>query len=252
MLKFFRKIRRRLLSESKFRKYLIYAIGEIILVVIGILIALQINNWNNKVQNKKIERQTLINFKNELAIQRNIINSQLSFENWAINYVDSCFILLKHNTNIRRLASLLDSLSRRRTFVSSTATFENIGLNKKATITTNADLQNEIVKYYQLLEYTKSVVNNNNLFRINSQFGAFVANNDIGFKLTSHGKLDTNFTISPDKRFALKKQLDGRRFCSTNNIDKCLEQLNKTNILIKLIDTELKKSRFNLVIKSDD
>ena len=44
--KIFRKIRQRLLSENKFSKYLIYAIGEIILVVIGILIALGINNWN--------------------------------------------------------------------------------------------------------------------------------------------------------------------------------------------------------------
>uniref|UniRef100_UPI0030DA5AE8 DUF6090 family protein n=1 Tax=uncultured Planktosalinus sp. TaxID=1810935 RepID=UPI0030DA5AE8 len=46
MIQFFRKIRQKLLSENKFSKYLIYAIGEIILVVIGILIALQINNWN--------------------------------------------------------------------------------------------------------------------------------------------------------------------------------------------------------------
>ncbi|TVZ56074.1 hypothetical protein OD91_1353 [Lutibacter sp. Hel_I_33_5] len=46
MIKFFRKIRQKLLTENKFSKYLIYAIGEIILVVIGILIALQINNWN--------------------------------------------------------------------------------------------------------------------------------------------------------------------------------------------------------------
>ena len=46
MIKFFRKIRQRLLTENKFSKYLLYAIGEIILVVIGILIALQINNWN--------------------------------------------------------------------------------------------------------------------------------------------------------------------------------------------------------------
>ncbi len=51
MIKFFRKIRQRLLSESKFSKYLLYAIGEIILVVIGILIALQINNWNEERKN---------------------------------------------------------------------------------------------------------------------------------------------------------------------------------------------------------
>ncbi len=52
MLKFFRKIRQKLLSENKFSNYLIYAIGEIILVVIGILIALQINNWNEKRKEK--------------------------------------------------------------------------------------------------------------------------------------------------------------------------------------------------------
>ena len=44
MIRFFRKIRQRLLTENKFSKYLIYAIGEILLVVIGILIALNINN----------------------------------------------------------------------------------------------------------------------------------------------------------------------------------------------------------------
>ena len=43
---FFRKIRRDLLANSQFFKYLKYAIGEILLVVIGILIALQVNNWN--------------------------------------------------------------------------------------------------------------------------------------------------------------------------------------------------------------
>ena len=52
MIKFFRKIRQRLLTENKFNKYLLYAIGEIVLVVIGILIALQINNWN---ENRKLQ-----------------------------------------------------------------------------------------------------------------------------------------------------------------------------------------------------
>ena len=57
MIKFFRKIRQNLLSEGKTGKYLKYAIGEIVLVVIGILIALQINNWNEK----RLEKQTLKN-----------------------------------------------------------------------------------------------------------------------------------------------------------------------------------------------
>ena len=57
MIKFFRKIRKNLISENKLSKYLIYAIGEIVLVVIGILIALQVNNLNNeKIERNKEEK----------------------------------------------------------------------------------------------------------------------------------------------------------------------------------------------------
>lgn len=59
MIKFFRKIRQRLLTENKFSKYLIYAIGEILLVVIGILIALQINNWNESQKEQLLEGQLI-------------------------------------------------------------------------------------------------------------------------------------------------------------------------------------------------
>ncbi|MEN2281317.1 DUF6090 family protein [Algoriphagus sp. SE2] len=59
MIKFFRKIRQQLLTENKVSKYLIYAIGEIVLVVIGILIALQINNWNEYQKERKTESKVL-------------------------------------------------------------------------------------------------------------------------------------------------------------------------------------------------
>ena len=57
MFRFFRLIRQKLLGQNKFTKYLLYAIGEILLVVIGILMALQINNWNEngKSQTKEIQ-----------------------------------------------------------------------------------------------------------------------------------------------------------------------------------------------------
>jgi len=62
MIKFFRKIRQNLLSEGKTGKYLKYAIGEIVLVVFGILIALQINNWNErrKIQSNQEKYLTLL------------------------------------------------------------------------------------------------------------------------------------------------------------------------------------------------
>jgi|TARA_R110000737_G_scaffold352409_1_gene398306 hypothetical protein len=65
MIKFFRKIRQNLLSEGKTSKYFKYAIGEIILVVIGILIALQINNWNENQKAKKLEQVVLKNLAQE-------------------------------------------------------------------------------------------------------------------------------------------------------------------------------------------
>jgi len=70
MIKFFRKIRRKLLSENNFSKYLIYAIGEIILVVIGILIALQINNWNE--QHKSNEQELLLLKQLQLDLNNNL------------------------------------------------------------------------------------------------------------------------------------------------------------------------------------
>ncbi|MCK7590513.1 DUF6090 family protein [Subsaxibacter sp. CAU 1640] len=54
MIKFFKNLRQRTLRENRFSKYLLYAIGEIILVVIGILIALGINNWNEKRKEQQI------------------------------------------------------------------------------------------------------------------------------------------------------------------------------------------------------
>ncbi len=66
MIKFFRKIRQRLLSDNKFSKYLIYRIGEIGLVMVGILLALQVNNWNGAKKYSQIELEFLKNLDNDL------------------------------------------------------------------------------------------------------------------------------------------------------------------------------------------
>jgi len=66
MIKFFRIIRKHLLTENKVSKYLVYAIGEIILVVIGILIALTLNNWNEKRKEKLTEIQLYKEIRDDL------------------------------------------------------------------------------------------------------------------------------------------------------------------------------------------
>ena len=68
MIKFFRKIRENLIMENKTGKYFKYAIGEIVLVVIGILIALSINNWNENRKNKIIEHTYLENVKADFIL----------------------------------------------------------------------------------------------------------------------------------------------------------------------------------------
>ncbi len=65
MIKFFRKIRQNLLSEGKTGKYFKYAIGEILLVMIGILLALQVNNWNDSRLETKREQTILKNLHTE-------------------------------------------------------------------------------------------------------------------------------------------------------------------------------------------
>lgn len=220
-------------------QYLRYAVGEIVLVVIGILIALQINNWNQELQNKTLERKTLENLKIDLVLQMEIIQNQLSEERNVHVKVDSCLSMIKSRIDLILLTKLLDDLSERQTFIANKVTFENLGLDGNTTIISNSELQNEIVKYYQLLDYTMSVINNNNLYRTNSQFGTFVVNNELGFRLNSDGQMDLNYTISPEQRYTLKKQLDGRRYSSTNNIEKCMIQMDVTQTLIELIDKEL-------------
>ena len=65
MIRFFRRIRQNLLSEGKTRKYISYAIGEILLVMIGILLALQVNNWNNGRIEAKREQTILRNLRSD-------------------------------------------------------------------------------------------------------------------------------------------------------------------------------------------
>tara|TARA_R110001606_G_scaffold393106_2_gene562718 strand:+ start:341 stop:1087 length:747 start_codon:yes stop_codon:yes gene_type:complete len=78
MIKFFRKIRQNLLMENKTGKYFKYAIGEIVLVVIGILIALQINNWNENRQNNRFIKTNLHGVLEELKKDSTMVGRLLN------------------------------------------------------------------------------------------------------------------------------------------------------------------------------
>jgi hypothetical protein len=84
MIKLFRNIRQNLLNEGKTSKYLKYAIGEIILVVIGILIALQINNTNEAHKTRAKELQYLKNIRTDLLLNIDNINTFIETRNTQI------------------------------------------------------------------------------------------------------------------------------------------------------------------------
>lgn len=85
MIKFFRQVRQRLLSENKFSRYLLYAIGEILLVVVGILIALNINNSNELKKQRAQELNYLKNIKTDLQLNIAHLDNYIESRQTAIN-----------------------------------------------------------------------------------------------------------------------------------------------------------------------
>jgi hypothetical protein len=83
MIKFFRHIRQSHIMKNQTGKYLKYAIGEIVLVVIGILIALQINNWNEHLKKEKLKVSYKTSLKNDLCLDT-LMLGKLIVENYEI------------------------------------------------------------------------------------------------------------------------------------------------------------------------
>lgn len=81
MLNFFRRIRRSLIIKSNAKKYIIYAMGEVLLVVVGILIALQVNNWNEYRKDRGTELQALNDLKEEFLINQEEFEKHVEFKN---------------------------------------------------------------------------------------------------------------------------------------------------------------------------
>ncbi|MEH6538246.1 MAG: DUF6090 family protein [Psychroserpens sp.] len=97
MIKFFRKIRQNLISENKVSKYLLYAIGEIVLVVIGILIALQINNWNTQKNEENELNGFLRNIKKNVVSDLQVLNEIETFRDSTLAYSERYLELYKNH-----------------------------------------------------------------------------------------------------------------------------------------------------------
>jgi hypothetical protein len=94
MIKFFRKIRQNLLMENKTGKYFKYAVGEIVLVVIGILIALQINNWNQNKNIQKENTQLIKNILDDFNVNKKRLDKSINLVETLIGHSDRLLKLI--------------------------------------------------------------------------------------------------------------------------------------------------------------
>lgn len=148
MIKFFRKIRQQLLSENKTSKYFKYAIGEIFLVVIGILIALQFNNWNNNKQLEEVQIKYLNEIANNLKSDLVDIRFNMGFNETRLN---SSKIVLENLKNDDVYSDSLDvyygSLLYTTRSVLNYSAYETLK-SKGLEIITNDNLRKSITKLY--------------------------------------------------------------------------------------------------------
>ena len=240
MIKFFRIIRRNLIADSKFGKYALYAVGEIFLVVIGIIIAVQIGNWNQSVQDKELLRISLENLLEDLEIQKEIIDGQLALESEMIAKADSVLMFMQEPIpSPSDIAPLLFELATRRTFIANKATFNNLESTGNIVLIKDKELKNELIRYYQQLDYLAAVITNNNLFLIDNIYGVFVSNNGMKFGQNPDGSIQQDYSIDPVLRFTINSQLTARKDFSVNMESIAELQLESTNEMINLINEKL-------------
>jgi len=93
MINLLRRIRRNMMTEKKSDLYLVYAIGEVVLVVLGILIALQIDNWNENKKTRNTEQQYLLSLKEEFNFNKgelgSIMNQNKTNFDYALRILDN-------------------------------------------------------------------------------------------------------------------------------------------------------------------
>jgi len=105
MITIFRKIRKKLADDNQFLRYSRYAIGEILLVMVGILLALQVNNWNNLRSERALEVKYLRGIKADLQVD--LINLKTFIDDKELKYISAAAIL---EMDAPQTASELDAL----------------------------------------------------------------------------------------------------------------------------------------------
>jgi len=227
MIKFFRKIRQNLLSEGKIGKYFKYAIGEIVLVVLGILIAISINNWNEDRKSSGLEKNYLISLKEEFEF--NIQNVEFN-SNANKSKVNSCLEILQYTdpNELKIKKVYFDSL------LSSIFYYE-----------TQLEPKNETI--YELISSGKlSIINNSNL-----RTSLYYWSNEIkGIE-----KREEEFIIYKNKLLNLIMKKNLREAYSNSNFHQCCigqSRFKNHNLeLLKSIEFESSLTQYLVAAKNN-
>lgn len=241
MLKFFRTIRQSMIKENSVSKYLLYAIGEIVLVVIGILIALQLNTMKAESVKRAQEQTHLINLKEDLQFQVQIIEMQMRHDSNLVQQTDSAFLYFTGEISLEQLESMFYGayeLGSRRTFVESDAAFSELLNSGGIRIIQDIELRKAIMQYYQRLHYVSKVLNKNNNL-IDAVYSLHSTNSAVMFSLDEQGQLDTNFTFTGKERYRLKQQLKMRKELSEIGLVTCSDLYEETIELMNQVSSKI-------------
>jgi hypothetical protein len=248
MIKFFRQIRYKLMNKNKTSKYFKYAIGEIALVMIGILLAIQANNWNIERTAKKELNQSLSKLLVELNQDKFFLNAFLDQNSNIISKLDSCLIILKNpqNYSIDTFDNFYHYTNYTISFDYSTESFDELSSQGKLKLISNDKLSDSLISYYSNTNY-KSVEEalkdhtRDNLRAYTTSFDFFGSVDDLDtYKASDFGinrkTLDdyrTDVRIINGIRFKIVLH----RFIEVNYKD----ILPRTEFLINTIEKELKE-----------
>jgi hypothetical protein len=159
--------------ENKTARYLQYAIGEIILVVIGILIALSINNWNSQQKRAQQEQLYLDNLERDLNLQLDDIDKQLSFELAIYETTKPLLHYYKAHKTFQvdsSFTSKIGMLTIRRTVVNHNATYTELLASGGMDVFSNVLFKNKLILYNQQLDRMAQIINKNNNLYIDGVF----------------------------------------------------------------------------------
>ena len=180
MIKLFRKVRQSLLEENKLKKYFKYAVGEIILVVIGILIALQLNNYNSHLKQLELEQEALKNLKIDFDFNRTEL--QRCIDALKKNRED-CIVILQHTgerfTDEFKIDIYLPAATSSELFQPQNGSLMDLMNSGRLGVIRNTQLRNRLSTWLPLLDRLRerenlSVEFDNNIIRYVFKHGSWL------------------------------------------------------------------------------